>query len=287
MRSIKNSHRSDFRSMDSPPIEKEMGLETYFTQVPGIGGRLRTKIEDFIVEEIGFDGKIIELLQKHDLEFTKLPPDLYTYNLVLEKYNLETFYAIKSLAAQLQIPYRNIGFAGLKDKRALTSQLISISGADLKRLQDIWNNNICLNRIQPGKVIKLGFLNGNHFQIKIRQCDGSYDEIKTKIEHIERIILSSDLPNYYGHQRFGVLRPISHELGRVLLNNDFESAVKIYLTSFFPQENEAIQDIRKSIKESWPRITSNFPKGFFYENSLIKNLIEIDSNFKKIFKKSI
>ncbi len=270
--------------MDPHPIEKVIGIDYYCTQIPGIGGKLRTKIEDFIVEEIGINGEILKLQQMSARNIKDVPQNLSTYNLVLEKYNLETFYAIHQIATQLRTPYRNIGFAGLKDKRALTSQLISISGVKLPQLLKIERPNIYLNRIRPGKVIKLGFLNGNHFQITIRNCEGSYNEIATKIDQITKIV-STFVPNYYGPQRFGALRPISHKLGRALLVDDYESALKIYLTALFPQEDKKIQNIRRNIQESWPRIKSEFPKSCFYENRIIQQLTEQNPNFKKIFKK--
>ncbi|MHA1649443.1 MAG: tRNA pseudouridine(13) synthase TruD [Candidatus Helarchaeota archaeon] len=276
--------------MESHPIEKEIGIETYITRLNGIGGKLRTTIEDFIVEEISPQGEIIksqslnQIPPRHDLNLQNLNKAT-TYNLVLEKYNVETFTAIQLLANFLKIPYRNIGYAGLKDKRAITTQQISISGADPQMLQNFKVKGVYLNRIHPGKPIKLGFLNGNHFIIILRQINESYSKVQPKIEEIKRQILTFNVPNYYGPQRFGVIRPISHRIGRALLLKDYELALKIYLTECFPQEKSEIREIRAILRDSWPNPDISFPKEYYYENKIVENLKEYQPNFKKIFGK--
>ncbi|NVM28629.1 MAG: tRNA pseudouridine(13) synthase TruD [Candidatus Helarchaeota archaeon] len=271
--------------MEAHRIEKEIGIKTFLTHIPGIGGKLRTKIEDFIVEEIAPDGNVLKKLDKTDLNLANLPRNHYTYTLILEKHNLETMALIHQLAAYLQIPFKNIGFAGLKDKRAITVQQISISGGDIQNLINFHKKGMYLNRIQPGKHIKLGGLNGNHFEIILRQISGSIDEIQKNIKNVAHQILTSQLPNYYGPQRFGALRPISHRMGRALLSDDFETALKIYLTEVFPQEDKEIQEIRTTLKDSWPHCNLIFPKSHFYENKIIHYLKNKDFKFEKIFKK--
>jgi len=282
--------------MDVHPIEKEIGIEAYSTQIPGIGGKLRTILEDFIVEEISSSGNVIECLTlnqsppKHDLNLKNLPPACSNYNLILEKYNIETFIAIQQLASFLKIPYTNIGFAGLKDKRAITVQQISISGIRTAQFLPLQNEEmplkgIYLNRIKPGKHLKLGNLTGNHFIIVTRKFNIPFDQVQQKIETIQQQILSSYVPNYYGPQRFGALRPISHRVGQALLYDDYEKALKIYLTTAFPQENGQIQELRTYLRESWPQADAIFPRAYFYENKIIQYLKQFE-NFKIIFNKT-
>jgi len=275
--------------MEAHPLEKEIGIETYLTQISGIGGKLRTRIEDFVVEEISINGIIIKSLTfnqsnpKNDLNLKNMPPKS-TLCLVIEKYNLETLTAILKIASFLQISSRNIGFAGLKDKRAITVQQISISGADPQLLLKFQTSGIYLNRIQPGKPIRLGNLNGNYFNITVRQLKESLDRLQQKIEQIKIQIQNFAIPNYYGPQRFGTLRPNSHKIGRFILQGDFEAATKGYLTDIFPQENNRIQEIRAYLLESWPNIKSDqpaFSKELIYENKIIENLRKTNYNYKK------
>ncbi len=277
--------------MESHPIEKEVGIETYLTQVPGVGGKLRVNYKDFIVEEITVENTILESLTlnkenpAHDLDLTNLSNRYSTYHVVLEKVNLETFTAIQKLAIFLHLPHKNIGYAGLKDKRAVTVQQISISGANPQLLTQFQSSGIYLNRIRSGKPISLGDLNGNHFQIILRQLTESFDQTQKKIEQIKQQILDSYIPNYYGPQRFGALRPITHLIGRSLLRGDFEAAIKIYLTALFSPEEKETQEIRTVLRDSWPQADVIFPKKYYYENRIIHFLKENHENFKKLFKK--
>jgi len=276
--------------MEVHPIEKEIGIETYFTQTPGIGGKLRTNFQDFIVEEISSQGEIIKSLTlnqinpQNELELDKLPLNNPTVCLVVEKYNYETLAVVLKLAKFLQISSRSIGFAGLKDKRAVTVQRISITGADPSLLANFQSSGIYLNRIQPGKPIRLGNLNGNRFNIIVRQLTDSLDRLKEKVEQITTQIQNDAIPNYYGPQRFGALRPNSHKIGRLLLLDDYENAIKSYLTDIFPQENKRIQEIRANLLDSWPHIDCDppyFSKELIYENKIIENLKKTNLNYKK------
>jgi tRNA pseudouridine13 synthase len=278
--------------MEVHPIEKALGIESYLTQIPGIGGKLRTNFEDFIVEEITSQGELLKSLTlnqinpQNELQFDKLPINTSTVCLVVEKYNYETLTVVLKLAKFLQISSRTIGFAGLKDKRAITVQQISITGADPSLLVNFQSPGIYLNRIQAGKPIQLGNLNGNHFNIIVRQVNDSIDWLKEKVEQIKMQIQNSGIPNYYGPQRFGALRPNSHQIGRLLLLADYESALKSYLTDVFPQENKRIQEIRVNLMESWPHLdkeTPYFPKELIYENKIVEILRKTDLNYKKTF----
>jgi tRNA pseudouridine13 synthase len=275
------------------PIEKSLGIETYLTQIPGIGGKLRTIFEDFVVEEISSQGEVLKSLTlnqsspKNELELEKLPANIPTVCLVVEKYNQETLAVVLKLAKFLQISSKNIGFAGLKDKRAVTVQQISISGVDPSALINFQSPGVYLNRIQPGKPLQLGNLNGNHFNIIVRQLTDSVDWLKEKVEQIKMQIQNSAIPNYYGPQRFGALRPNSHRIGRFLLLEDYESALKSYLTDIFPQENKRIQEIRINLLDSWPHLDYEkpyFSKELIYENKIIENLKNTNLNYKKTFK---
>ncbi|HHD16888.1 MAG TPA: tRNA pseudouridine(13) synthase TruD, partial [Euryarchaeota archaeon] len=95
-----------------PPVEElDVGLEVYYTDVLPIGGKLKKEPEDFIVNEI-----------------SDKPPEKrggeYTIARVTVR-NWETNRLIKLLSQKLGISKRRIGFAGTKDKRAITSQLMS------------------------------------------------------------------------------------------------------------------------------------------------------------------
>ena len=91
--------------------EQNVGLETFYTETKGIGGKLRSIPEDFIVEE-RFSNP------KHD---EKGPFCIAT----ITSKNWETNQLVRTLGKNLQVSRKRIHFAGTKDKRAVSTQLFS------------------------------------------------------------------------------------------------------------------------------------------------------------------
>lgn len=119
----------------------------------------------------------------------------------IEKKGLTTLEVIKSLAKLVNKPPRAIGYAGLKDKYALTTQWLSIHapGEEIPGIEQIsatgWR---ILEHTRHHKKLKPGFLAGNHFLVRLREVS---DE-KDLLERIGRI-KEYGVPNYFGEQRFG------------------------------------------------------------------------------------
>ena len=103
--------------------EKNIGIKTFLTPFNGIGGKLRTQPEDFIVKE----------LSNYP---TKTENGKYLIATVTSK-NWETNILIKELANSLYISRQRIGFAGTKDKRAKTTQLMSFYDVSQENLLKI------------------------------------------------------------------------------------------------------------------------------------------------------
>lgn len=140
---------------------------------------------------------------------------------LLKKINYSTIDALQILSKKFKIPLKNIGFAGNKDKNAITEQKISIFRGS-KNFENIKLNNIQLKYLGNGKEpISLGDLEGNEFIITIRNLGDN--EIK-KIQSIEnkKIII----PNLYGPQRFG---KNNHLAGKAIIKRDFKKAVELVL----------------------------------------------------------
>lgn len=160
--------------------------------------KLKQIPEDFVVKEISN--------QKY-LENGK-----YLYFL-LRKRNYGTIEAIKIIAQNLQIREKEIGFAGNKDKNAVTEQVCSVSGISRERLEKIKLTEIELKFLGYGdKPISLGDLAGNYFEIVIRNLD---DFKINKLKHF---------PNYFDEQRFS---EHNVEIGKALLKKDFEKACSL------------------------------------------------------------
>src|SRR3989338_4425341 len=131
----------------------------------------------------------------------------------LKKKGLNTLDVVKELARQLRIKEKDIGFAGSKDKHAVTEQMISINGVRKEEVEKVKIEGASLEFHGYGKTpISLGDLQGNKFEIIIRNLD---DEKIEKIDHLE---------NYFDEQRFS---EHNVEIGRYLLKKEFGKAVAL------------------------------------------------------------
>lgn len=152
-------------------------------------GQIRTKSEDFKVSE------------QLDIELSGEGEHLWMY---IQKKDTNTDWLAKQLSNICQVPRRNIGFAGLKDRHAITQQWFSVQ---LPQISDIEKINFALpdeitvlNFNRHNRKIKTGQLDGNRFEITIRNIEGDVTEIEKNINEI----IIQGVPNYFGEQRFGI-----------------------------------------------------------------------------------
>ena len=119
----------------------------------------------------------------------------------VKKVNMTTWEMIEKIAAFLNIPQSSIGYAGLKDKYATTTQYLSLLLKYEGQLSKFSDRQITiLETFKDSKKISIGDLNSNRFHIRLHDVD----DIKAgKIEKIARAIEKTGFPNYFGYQRFG------------------------------------------------------------------------------------
>ncbi|KTC79021.1 tRNA pseudouridine(13) synthase TruD [Legionella cherrii] len=121
--------------------------------------------------------------------------------LKIEKKGVTTLEVVKSVARLLKKPIKSIGYAGLKDRQALTTQWLSIHapGEEIPGVAQLAGPGWCvLECIRHHKKLRPGFLTGNHFLVRLREISHKED----LLERIERI-KENGVPNYFGEQRFG------------------------------------------------------------------------------------
>jgi tRNA pseudouridine13 synthase len=163
------------RLMDAPLLTADL---------PGIGGRIKASVDDFEVVEIP--------------AYAPCGQGEHLY-LWVEKRSLGAEYFIRQLAQRLNLAPGDVGTAGLKDRHAVTRQMVSVpysAEANLPRLEGdgirLLSVSRHTNKLRPGHLL------GNRFRILIRD-----------VEHADRLgpilerICTNGLPNFYGEQRFG------------------------------------------------------------------------------------
>ena len=189
--------------------------------IPIIQAKLKHKVEDFIVEEIGdkWDCKISKEFVQPEIKIDGEQKDFLWCE--VEKKDIDHFTAMKELTMRLGKRPFDIGYAGTKDKRAITSQRISIYNPDLEKLKAFNHPNIILKNFKWNKrKIKIGYLESNHFRIILRDIDKKGAMVITK--HIRNL---DWFPNYFGPQRFGK-NGNNVKIGKLLLKRKFKEAVK-------------------------------------------------------------
>ncbi len=156
---------------------------------------------------------------KDDFVVTEIP--LYEFSgegehliLKIRKKDLTTWDAINEIARHVGCRSRDIGYAGLKDKNAMTIQSISLFKKYEEKLADFEHPNIkILEKTYHNNKIKTGHLKGNRFFIRLKRVN--LVDAK-KIEQVLQHIVNSGMPNYYGFQRFGVEKN-NYEKGKLIV----------------------------------------------------------------------
>ncbi|HEV3300958.1 MAG TPA: tRNA pseudouridine(13) synthase TruD [Planctomycetaceae bacterium] len=182
--------------MDSPPNNqasnqsKRAGnfdsLPFLTADLPGTGGTLKQEPEDFVVEEIpayepcGEGEHLFLWVEKQDVSGEEL---------------------LRHVARRLAIPSGDIGMAGIKDRRAITRQWISVPVRSEPLVTQIETERIrVLRAVRHGNKLRTGHLRGNRFSICVRDVTESAAD---RAERIAEIVARLGFPNYFGAQRFG------------------------------------------------------------------------------------
>ena len=243
-------------------IEERVGIEGYISKTPGIGGRIKESAEDFYVEEI------IDLEKFKEKEGRNLL-------IRVKKKNWETLNFARVLSNVLGISQKRVGYSGTKDKNAVSVQYFIIYNADEKiaeklrelRLKDAEIEVVCFT----SKNLELGDLVGNFFRVKVSDAENG-----ERVEKITEELKEKGIPNFFGIQRFGSLRLITHEVGKLIIQRKYEEAFWVYVAKPFEGEREDVRKIREIL---WKERDAKFglrelPKYLRYERLLLQKLRE-------------
>ncbi|MGK2907100.1 MAG: tRNA pseudouridine(13) synthase TruD [Desulfuromonadales bacterium] len=177
------------------------------SELPGTGGIIRQQHEDFQVDEI----PLYEPCGEGDHLYLKV-----------EKCGLTTYDLLRELANALKCNERDLGYAGLKDARAITRQTISVP---LRKPEDVAGLEIPGVTILAARLhrnkLRPGHLAGNRFRIRIHQPEP--DGLQ-RASAILDVLEDIGVPNRFGEQRYGSLGN-SHCIGRAILRGDYSAAI--------------------------------------------------------------
>jgi tRNA pseudouridine13 synthase len=197
-----------------------MDLPYVTPDIPGIGGSLKDRPEDFFVQEM----PLYEPCGEGEHVYCEI-----------QKVRLTTFQAIDRLAAALNVSQRDIGYAGMKDAQAISRQLFSIWGVTPEQVMALTIPNMTVQwAARHGNKLRLGHLAGNRFAIKVRNVNPT-DVVK--LAPLAAKLQEQGMPNFFGEQRFGH-RGDNDKLGAALVRGDDKAMLSLLLGT----PNEQVDD---------------------------------------------
>ena len=156
-----------------PPVRPDIGKEQYLSKSEGISGKLRKTPQHFSVDEVIQSGREAHWIWAKESNEGKHAIVKITST------NWDTHVLVKELSKKLNIGERAISFAGTKDKRARTSQYMSLKSTQ-EKIEDLDLDNVKIEfKHMSTKPIRLGNLVGNKFKIEITEAKnlGNIDKI--------------------------------------------------------------------------------------------------------------
>ncbi len=185
--------------------------------------------EDFIVEELPL--------------YEPIRTGTHTF-FAIRKRNLSTLEVINRIARDLQIHTRRFGYAGLKDKNAVTTQVLSVEGVLPERVLKIEQPDIeVLWAEQHPHKLRIGHLRGNRFQIILRDIP---HDAQSLVELMMKRLVTEGVPNRFGTQRFGNKND-SHLIGKALVKGDWDTVMRYMLTDDALQVDDVARRIQREL----------------------------------------
>ena len=245
-----------------PKIDSDIGILSYTTSFSGCGGKIRSKFEDFAVSEV---------LSKKTLDSLSGQDGYAVYK--LKKFGIDTNHA-------LEIIFQNTGVRlkalGLKDASAITEQYVCSMGQN-KSLPNYSDNKISLEKIGfAKKPLSAKDMIGNSFVIFV---DGAGPEIASFAE-FDKIL------NFYGYQRFGSKRPVTHLVGKAIIQKRFADAVNLILSYVSEYDSEQNNKIRQSLADptKYAEALKTIPKSMDLERIVLQEMLAHNDPQKALHK---
>jgi len=241
-----------------PEIDSRIGIDVYSTEFNGIGGKIRVNDEDFMVSEV---------LSETSQRLIKEVSGYAVYKLTKRK--IDTNHALSDIFRKKRIRLKSLG---LKDAAAITEQYVCSTNK---------SNAIENFSAQRYSLSKIGFVKkplskkdmvGNHFKIKISDCSDGLENFSEQ----NRIL------NFYGYQRFGSKRPITHLIGKAILQRRFDKVIDIILSYTSPFDSKENTEIREKLSDrnNYSKYFDKIPPQMDIERIVLKEMVSTNDPIK-------
>jgi len=243
-----------------PKIDSQIGISVFSTTFNGIGGRIRTEAEDFRVSEV---------ISDKSLKLITLQDGYAVYK--LKKKKIDTNHALSDIFRKKGIRLKALG---LKDAFAVTEQFVCSDNKG-KSIENYTSEKYSLEKIGfTKKPLSKKDMIANHFKIKISDCSDNLSDFTD----YDKIL------NFYGYQRFGSKRPVTHLIGKALLQRNFKKAVELIVSFTSPYDSKENTEIREKLvdKSNYKKYFEQVPPQMDVERIVLQEMIEHDDSQKAI-----
>ncbi len=256
--------------MNVPPLDHAIGMEVYSTKISGIGGRIKQTTDQFVVEE----------MLDSTLDVSARSDDEHLYPLyLLKKDGIDSSHAVKEVENATGLKLKVVG---LKDARAVTTQYASV----IRKQQDVKDKLVtkhcALDLVgYTRKPLIKGKLAANRFTVTIHDFHGN---VQQYIDDLQECIAKNVIANFYGYQRFGSARPVTHLVGREIVRRNFRQAADLFLCHPGEHDSEQNKEIREMCKDSsnFAKVLQIIPSKMDLERALINELMKSNDPIKAI-----
>ena len=235
-----------------PKIDSEIGILAYTTNFSGCGGVIRKQKEDFNVSELITEKSSSKICSESGFAVYKLL-----------KRGIDTTHALAEIFKKHSIRLKSLG---LKDASAITEKFVFTTYKTDKHFE-INGQNYNLTKVGfTDKILSKKDMIGNHFRIKIDEASNELE----KFTEFDKIL------NFYGYQRFGSRRPVTHLIGRSIIQKNFASAVDLLLSFTSEYDSDENTKLRQLMSDSskYTEAIKIIPRGMDLEKITLKEMIE-------------
>jgi tRNA pseudouridine13 synthase len=242
-----------------PEPELRIGLEFYATGTSPLSATIKGTPEDFRVREIS--------------SYPVPDPTGPFTVLRIESRNWEQHELGERIAQRIGLAPHAIAWAGTKDRRAIADRLLSYRGAPPTAELGLAGVRV-LEAYRARDGLVLGHHYGNAFEIRLVPVTGATPIVTSLSETLGELREIGGFPNFFGPQRFGEVRPVTHEVGGWIVRGDLDRAVETYLSAYPGLPGTQGYEARCAYSEHHDAVRAlrEFPSSFRFERQLLDHL---------------
>ena len=237
-------------------IDSRAGIECYCTSFAGTGGSIKQGSEGFMVSELVNESLDISLSYNENYRYP-----LY----ILEKRDIDSNHALFEIERELHMKFRVMG---IKDAKAVTTQYAGMERVMRNPPAELKSRHTRLTLKGFTKhPLQKKFLAGNKFEIRIYNVRSS--DLSGFVPHIGKV------GNFYGLQRFGSERLVTHLIGREIVKRNFIQAVELLLCHTTEFDTQMSREIRNKCVDpsNYRQVLKMLPRGMDIERQVLSALV--------------